>query len=228
MVGNNIHFSKSVYFIKFVKKQRKMSDSTTIHGFQYPKMTIVADEMSEDEFFYFCQQNSNLRIEREADKKIVIMEPIGNESGHYESEVNYQLKDWTRKSEDVKGITFSSATGFTMPTGAVKSPDASWLPLDKWLQLPATDRKKFTHVCPEFVAEVRSESDNLEDLKAKMLEWIENGVCLGWLIDPKTQTSYIYRANGSMDIVVGFDKKLSGEDVLKGFELDLSLLILPE
>ena len=93
MVGNNIHFSKSVYFIKFVKKQRKMSDSTTIHGFQYPKMTIVADEMSEDEFFYFCQQNSNLRIEREADKKITIMEPIGNESGHYESEVNYQLTD---------------------------------------------------------------------------------------------------------------------------------------
>ena len=156
------------------------------------------------------------------------MEPIGNESGHYESEVNYQLKDWTRKSEDVKGIAFSSATGFTMPTGAVKSPDASWLPLDKWLKLPANDRKKFTHVCPDFVAEVRSETDNLSDLQAKMVEWIENGALLGWLIDPKTQTSYIYRKDGSMEQVDGFDKKLSGEDVLKGFELDLSLLVLPE
>ncbi len=205
-----------------------MSYATTIRGLNYPKLTIVADQMSEDEFFNFCQQNSNLRIEREADKKIVIMEPIGNESGHYESEVNYQLKDWTRKNEDVKGIAFSSATGFTMPTGAVKSPDASWLPLDKWLKLPASDRKKFTHVCPDFVAEVRSETDNLSDLQAKMVEWIENGALLGWLIDPKKQTSYIYRADGSMEIVEGFDKKLSGEDVLKGFELDLSLLVLPE
>ena len=205
-----------------------MSHSTTINGFKYPKLTIVADEMSEDDFYYFCQQNSNLRIEREADKKITIMEPIGNESGHYESEVNYQLTDWSRKSEEVKGITFSSATGFTMPTGAVKSPDASWLPLDKWLQLPASDRKKFTHICPDFVAEVRSESDNLTELQAKMLEWIENGVLLGWLIDPKTQTSYVYRADGSIETVVGFDNKLSGEDVLKGFELDLSMLILPE
>ena len=205
-----------------------MSYATTIRGLNYPKLTIVADEMSEDEFFYFCQENANLRIEREADKKITIMEPIGNESGHYESEVNYQLKDWARKSEDVKGITFSSATGFTMPTGAVKSPDASWLPLEKWLELPASDRKKFTHVCPYFVVEVRSETDNLADLQAKMLEWIENGVLLGWLIDPKRQTSYIYRADGSMEKVEGFDKKLSGEDVLKGFELDLSLLVLPE
>jgi Uma2 family endonuclease len=205
-----------------------MSYATTIRGLNYPKLTIVADEMSEDEFFYFCQENANLRIEREADKKITIMEPIGNESGHYESEVNYQLKDWTRKSEDVKGITFSSATGFTMPTGAVKSPDASWLPLEKWLELPASDRKKFTHVCPYFVVEVRSETDNLADLQAKMLEWIENGVLLGWLIDPKKQKSYIYRVNAPMEVVDGFDKKLSGEDVLKGFELDLSLLVLPE
>ena len=205
-----------------------MSDTTTIRGFQYPKMTIVADEMSEDAFFYFCQQNSNLRIEREADKKIIILELTGNEGGHYESEVNYQLTDWNIKKSEIKGIAFSSSTGFTMPTGAVKSPDASWLPLDKWLQLPAADRKKFTHVCPYFVAEVRSDSDNLADLQKKMLEWIENGVKLGWLIDPKTKTSYIYRADGSIETVRGFDKKLSGEDVLKGFELDLSFLVLPE
>ncbi len=205
-----------------------MSHATTIYGLNYPKLTIVADEMSEDEFFYFCQQNSNLRIEREADKKIIIMEPTGNESGHYENLVSYQLTDWNIRTSEIKGIAFSSSTGFTMPTGAVKSPDASWLPLHEWLQLPAEDRKKFTHICPYFVAEVRSENDNLVDLQHKMLEWIENGVKLGWLIDPKTRTSYIYRANGSMETIEGFDKKLSGEDVLKGFELDLSFLILPE
>ena len=217
------------YFsLNLLSKERKMSHATTIYGLNYPKLTIVADEMSEDEFFYFCQQNANLRIEREADKKIIILEPTGNESGHYESEVIYQLTDWNIKKSEIKGIAFSSSTGFTMPTGAVKSPDASWLPLDKWLQLPAADRKKFTHVCPYFVAEVRPDSDNLAYLQKKMLEWIENGVKLGWLIDPKTKTSYIYRADGSIETVRGFDKKLSGEDVLKGFELDLSFLVLPE
>ncbi len=203
-----------------------MSHATTIYGLTHPKLTIVADEMSEDEFFYFCQQNPNLRIEREADKKIKIMEPTGNESGFYELEVSSEVRNWAKA--DKTGIAFSPSTGFTMPTGAVKSPDASWLPLHEWLQLPAEDRKKFTHVCPYFVVEVRSENDSLVDLQHKMLEWIENGVKLGWLIDPKTRTSYIYRANGSMETVEGFDKKLSGEDVLKGFELDLSLLILPE
>ncbi len=203
-----------------------MSHATTIYGLTHPKLTIVADEMSEDEFFYFCQQNPNLRIEREADKKIKIMEPTGNESGFYELEVSSEVRNWAKA--DKSGIAFSPSTGFTMPTGAVKSPDASWLPLHEWLKLPAEDRKKFTHVCPYFVVEVRSENDSLVDLQHKMLEWIENGVKLGWLIDPKTRTSYIYRANGSMETVEGFDKKLSGEDVLKGFELDLSLLILPE
>ena len=154
------------------------------------------------------------------------MEPTGNESGFYELEVSSEVRNWAKA--DKTGIAFSPSTDFTMPTGAVKSPDASWLPLHEWLQLPAEDRKKFTHVCPYFVVEVRSENDSLVDLQHKMLEWIENGVKLGWLIDPKTRTSYIYRANGSMETIDGFDKKLSGEDVLKGFELDLSLLILPE
>ena len=203
-----------------------MSYATSIRGFKYPKLTIVADNMTEDEFFDFCQENSNLRIEREADKKITIMEPTGNESGFYEMEVSSEVRNWAKN--DKSGIAFSPSTGFTMPTGAVKSADASWLPLEKWMQLPASDRKKLTHVCPEFVAEVRSESDILTDLKAKMREWIENGVKLGWLIDPKKKTSYIYRADGSIETVQGFDKKLSGENVLKGFELDLSFLILPE
>ena len=193
--------------------------------FKHPKLRIVADLMSDDEFFDFCQQHRSLRIERNADKTITIMEPTGNESGYAENEVNGELRNWTKTEQT--GITFSPSTGFTLPTGAVRAPDASWLPLEKWLALPAADRKKFTHICPEFIAEVRSEEDSLLELKRKMVEWIENGVRLGWLIDPKTETTYIYRADGSVDIVEGFDKKLSGETVLKGFELDLALLIPP-
>jgi Uma2 family endonuclease len=210
------------------KKIKEMSYPLAINWTINRALTIVADDMTEDEFFDFCQQHRDLRIERSANKIIKIMEPTGNESGYAENEINYYLTDWNKKTADPKGATFSPSTGFTMPTGAVRASDASWLPLDKWLSLPTADRKKFSHVCPEFIAEVRSENDSLIELKAKMTEWIENGVRLGWLIDPKKQMSYIYRADGSIDIVHGFDKKLSGEDVLKGFELDLSLLILPE
>jgi Uma2 family endonuclease len=191
-----------------------------------PKIRLVADLMTDDEFYDFCQQHRSLRIERNADKTIKIMEPTGNESGYAENEVTGELRNWTKTEQS--GISFSSSTGFTLPTGAVRAPDASWLPLEKWLALPAADRKKFTHICPEFIAEVRSEEDSLLELKRKMVEWIENGVRLGWLLDPKNGMAYIYRADGSVDIVRGFDKKLSGEDVLKGFELDLKMLIPPQ
>jgi Uma2 family endonuclease len=203
-----------------------MGHALTINGLTMQNLRIVANDMSEDDFFDFCQKNRNLRIERDADKTIKIMEPTGSESGYTEMEVSSELRNWSK--EEKTGIAFSPSAGFTMPTGAVRASDASWLTLDKWLALPATDRKKFAHVCPDFIVEVRSESDKLKELKEKMTEWINNGVRLGWLIDPQTQTSYIYRADGSIDILRGFDRKLSGEDVLKGFELDLSLLILPE
>jgi Uma2 family endonuclease len=203
-----------------------MGHALTINGLTTQNLRIVANDMSEDDFFDFCQKNRNLRIERDADKTIKIMEPTESEGGYTEMEVSSELRNWSK--EEKTGIAFSPSAGFTMPTGAVRASDASWLTLDKWLALPATDRKKFAHVCPDFIVEVRSESDKLEELKEKMTEWINNGVRLGWLIDPQTQISYIYRRDGSIDILRGFDRKLSGEDVLKGFELDLSLLILPE
>jgi Uma2 family endonuclease len=203
-----------------------MSATLSIDLFANSKLRLFSDLMSEDEFYEFCQKNRPLRIERNADKSIKIMESTGNESGYAENEMTGELRNWSKAEQT--GITFSPSTGFTLPTGAVRAPDASWLPLEKWLVLPADDRKKFTHVCPDFIAEVRSEDDNLTELKRKMVEWIENGVRLGWLIDPNNETSYIYRADGSVDIVKGFDKKLSGEDVLKGFVLDLALLIPPQ
>jgi Uma2 family endonuclease len=208
------------------KNLKAMGYALTINGLTTQNLKIVANDMSEDDFFDFCQKNRNLRIERDADKTIKIMEPTGSESGYTEMEVSSELRNWSK--EEKSGIAFSPSAGFTMPTGAVRASDASWLTLEKWLTLPAADRKKFAHVCPDFIVEVRSESDDLTELKEKMTEWINNGVRLAWLIDPKTHISYVYRADGSIDIIRGFDKKLSGEDVLKGFELDLSLLILPE
>jgi Uma2 family endonuclease len=192
------------------------------------KIIISGNRMSDDEFFIFCNQNKNLRIERDSKKNIIIMEPTGNESGFYENEINYHLSDWSRKNTEVKGITFSPSTGFTLPNGATRSPDSSWVELEKWLNLPAIERKKFAHITPEFVVEIRSENDSLDTLKKKMCEWIDNGVRLAWLIDLLKKMSYIYRADSSIDEVKGFDNTLSGEDVLKGFSFDLKNLILPE
>jgi Uma2 family endonuclease len=192
------------------------------------KVIISGNRMSDDEFFNFCHQNKTLRIERDNKKNIIIMEPTGNESGFYENEINYHLTDWSRKNTEIKGITFSPSTGFILPNGATRSPDSSWVELEKWLNLPSTERKKFAHITPEFVVEIRSENDNLNTLKKKMCEWIDNGVRLAWLIDPLEKMSYIYRKNGSVDEIKGFDKTLTGEDVLKGFQFDLKNLILPE
>jgi Uma2 family endonuclease len=202
-----------------------MVSALPIHWKFKNKMVISETAMSDNDFFEFCQANRPLRIERNADKTINVMDPTENESGYLENEVSGELRNWAKT--DKTGISFSASTGFTLPTGAVRSADASWLPLEKWLFLPAEDRKKFTHVCPEFIVEIRSESDDLKDLQMKMLEWVDNGVLLGWLIDPRSRTTYIYRADGSIETVRGFDKSLSGENVLNGFVLDLSILILP-
>ena len=144
-----------------------MGYALTINGLTTHNLRIVANEMSEDDFFDFCQKNQNLRIERDADKTIKIRKPTGSESGYTEMEVSSELRNWSK--EEKTGIAFSPSAGFTMPTGAVRASDASWLTLDKWLSLPAADRKKFAHVCPDFIVEVRSESDKLKELKEKYL-----------------------------------------------------------
>jgi len=121
----------------------------------------------------------------------------------------------------------SPSTGFKLPSGATRSPDACWISNERWGTLSRKDTEKFLPIVPNFVIEVRSRTDSLTKLKAKMQEWIDNGVSLGLLIDPKNKTSYIYRENGSIEIIEGFDKTLSGEDLMPGFEFDLGLLQIP-
>lgn len=180
------------------------------------------DSMSDDEFFNFCAQNKNIKIERDANYQIYIMPPAGIESAGKNSELTTEITLWNRKNK--LGKTGDSSSGFFLPDKSMKSPDVAWISNEKWESIPLNDREKFPYIAPEFIIELMSPSDRLKAAQSKMSKWIENGVLLGWLIDPKTETTFIYRANSSVEIISGFDKKLSGEDVLPGFELDLSIL----
>jgi Uma2 family endonuclease len=182
----------------------------------------LSDSMSEQEFFDFCQQNDLWRIERDENKQIIIMPPTNANTGNQNLELSFQLELWNRKNKT--GISFDSSTGFTLPDGSVRSPDASWLAIEKWNQLSNKEKNQFAHICPDFVIELKSNSDNLKSLTSKMGKWIKNGCSLALLINPEDKTVSIYRKDGTIDKVTGFDKTISGEDVLPGFELDLSIL----
>ncbi|MEL6134321.1 MAG: Uma2 family endonuclease, partial [Bacteroidota bacterium] len=155
-----------------------------------------------------------------ADGTILIMDPSGSESGHFDLMVGSEVNNWTRQHKN--GIAFGSSAGFTLPNKAVRSPDAAWVALEKWKALPKEDRKRFAHISPDFVIEIKSETDSLSVLKEKMQEYIENGVRLGWLIDPQKESVWIYRKEGNVEHIDSFEQTLSGEDVLEGFTLQLS------
>lgn len=182
-----------------------------------------AFHMTEDEFFEFCQQNKELNIERDADQNIIIISPTGTESGFYNGNIYTQLALWNRQTK--LGVTFESSAGFLLPNGAVRSPDAAWIPKEQYFSFDKKSRQKFIPYCPDFIIELKSPSDNLKDLQKKMEEWVANGTRLGWLIDPETQTSYIYHQDSSQEILQGFYRSLSGENVLPGFVLDLKELL---
>ncbi|MEM7655966.1 MAG: Uma2 family endonuclease [Bacteroidota bacterium] len=191
---------------------------------QYPIRNYSA-HMSDTELFEFCVANQELRIERDADQNILIMAPVGGGSGFYEKDFITDIEIWVRQTK--LGISFSSSTGFLLPNGAMRSPDASWLSDEKWQSLTAEQKQGFIPLVPDFVVEVRSPTDSLKRLRNKMLEWIEQGVHLGWLIDPVENQALIYRENGSIAIIEGLEAILTGEEVMPGFEFDLNRLRLP-
>ena len=187
-----------------------------------PLKGVLSDSMSEKEFYDFCQQNDLWRIERDENKQIIIMPPTNANTGIKNTDLLLELGNWNRRKNS--GVCFDSSTGFTLPDGSVRSPDASWLALEKWNQLPDNEKNQFAHICPDFVIELKSKSDNLKLLTAKMYKWIENGCSLAWLINPENKTVFIFRGNGTIDKIEGFQNTLSGEEVLPGFQLDLSVL----
>ncbi|MEZ4825307.1 MAG: Uma2 family endonuclease [Bacteroidia bacterium] len=180
------------------------------------------DQMTDEEFFDFCQQNHDLRIERAKNLDIIIMSPTGSLTGKYSGEVFRQLANWNVISES--GEVFDSSAGFTLPDQSVKSPDACWIAIDRWNALSPEDQARFAPVCPDFVVEIKSPSGSVSELKTKMNEWMENGCRLAWLIDPLNETVTIYRENTNPVVQAGFGILVSGEDILPGFSLDLSRL----
>ncbi len=176
-------------------------------------------QMTDDEFFEFCQINSELRIERNKSGELLIMPPTGGTTGNRSGSVFGELYIWARK--DGTGICFDSSTGFKLAMGD-KSPDASWIKLERWNALSPEQQDKFPPICPDFVVELRSASDNIKPLQEKMQEYMrEPGVQLGWLIDRKNRRVYIYRP-GLPEECLENPATVSGDPVLPGFVLNMS------
>ena len=184
--------------------------------------------LTDEQFYQLCVANEQWHLELTAEGELIIMPPTGGESGIRNSDLNLQLGLWNRQTK--LGKVFDSSTEFRLPNGAKRSPDASWVRLQRWEALSPEDRKRFPPVCPDFVIELRSETDSLKDLRAKMQEYQANGARLGWLIDPQTPLVEIYRPSRDVETIhFSFDQPptLSGEDVLPGFVLDLNPILHP-
>lgn len=175
--------------------------------------------LTDEQFFMLSQNNPDLRFERTAQGELIIMPPTGGITGDRNSDLNYQLRGWSRKNK--LGKTFDSSTGFKLPNSANRSPDASWVKMERWNALTEDEKEKYIPLCPDFVVELMSPSDTLEKTRAKMKEYMDNGASLGWLINRKQKQIEIYRLNQEAEIL-NFPQTLSGEDVLPGFILDLT------
>ena len=183
---------------------------------------MVVRDLTKAQFIALTQSQPELRMERESNGDITIMAPVHGGTGIRENKLNRRVGNWAEKHQ--MGETFSPSVGFDLPDGATKSPDVSWVCSEKMAKLkPAQIEKSFLPVVPDFVGEVRSGSDRLQKLQDKMLNtWMANGVRLGWLIDPYDEKVYVYKPNGQIEVVSGFDNTITGEDVMPGFELKLS------
>ena len=174
--------------------------------------------MSEDELFKLCQRLNPMRIERDADGAISIMAPTSGDTGGSNFDLAVEFGIWVRQNGTGKG--FDSSTGFVLPNGATRSPDLSWIRNERWATISSEGRSTFPPICPDFVVELRSKSDSLKTLDAKMREYIENGAELGWLIDPVEKNIYIYRPGREVEILNN-PAEVSGDPLLAGFTLDL-------
>ncbi|MCE7071830.1 Uma2 family endonuclease [Dyadobacter sp. CY327] len=183
----------------------------------------VGDIMSEDEFFRFCQMNDMLNLERDKHGNIILMSPTGTSTGSFNTDILLEVGAWLAAGK-IQGRLFDSSTGFTLPNGAVRSPDLSWIPRNKWDALSAKDKERFAPICPDFIIEVRSKSDSLRYLQDKMQEYIDNGCQLAWLIDRFKERVSIYRSGREIEHINSFNTPLSGDPLFPGFMLDLSLI----
>lgn len=181
--------------------------------------TAIALYVTPEQFEALCVANRDLRLECTAAGELIVNPPTGGESGARNLSLSGQLDRWNEEHEDL-GEAFDSSTGFRLPNGAHRSPDASWVRRERWEALTPKARKGFVPLCPDFVVKLRSESDSLTQLQAKMQEYMDNGARLGWLIDPQHRRVEIYRSGVDVEVLQN-PIELSGEDVLPGFVLNL-------
>jgi len=186
--------------------------------------TLTAEPMTDAEFTAFCAEHPDLNFEMSAEGELIVMAPTHSDTGASNFEVATQLGTWARKNR--RGIGCDSSTGFVLPNGARRSPDASWTLKSRVQQLGSAKRKAFWHLCPDFVIEVKSDTDRLKTVQKKMREYLEQGAQLGWLINPDDKTVEIYRPNGEVGKRTGIDK-LEGEGPVAGFVLDLTYVWEP-
>lgn len=182
------------------------------------KINVQRTHLSEEQFELLCQENPELRLELTAQGELIIMPPTGSEGGWRSGETFFSLTAWVKT--DGTGLSFDSSTGFTLPNGAIRSPDASWIRRERWTALTKAQRVKFAPICPDFVIEVRSQTDKLPDLLEKVQEYITNGARLGWLIDPLEQRVYIYRPGQPVEIQDN-PSSVSGDPELPGFVMQV-------
>lgn len=174
-------------------------------------------------FVELVRKNPESRIERTAQGEIQIMPPTGGETGKHNFNIAYFFQVWNRKTK--KGKFFDSSTAFRLPSSAIRSPDVSFITKERWNALSQEDREAFPPLCPDFVLEIRSKTDRLSDLQAKMEEWMSNACRLGWLLDLDNLQFYIYRPGQPAETIGGIETVLKGEDVLVDFELSIAELL---
>jgi Uma2 family endonuclease len=182
---------------------------------------LTHQSVTPEQFEELCNKYDELRLELTSTGELVIMPPTGSETSVRNVDLTIQLGLWTKK--DSSGVCFESSNMFRLPNGALRSPDASWVRREKWDALTKRQKESFAPVCPDFVVELRSPSDRLTQLRNKMLEYIENGASLGWLIDPLEFRVYVYRPDHEL-VILENPETVSGEPVLPGFTLNVTEL----
>ena len=175
-------------------------------------------KLTSEQFYQLCEENPELKLERNANGELIVLPPTGGETGKSNSTANAQIWTWNDRTE--LGEVFDSSTGFTLPNKADRSPDASWVEKSRWSALTPEQKENFIPLCPDFVIELVSPSDSLKKTQEKMQEYMENGCRLGWLINRKKREVEIYRPGQDVEVLQS-PLTLSGENVLPGFVLNL-------
>ena len=190
------------------------SERTTPHSFM---LNVQSVHLTDEQFYRLCGDNPDLRFELTAERELLIMSPTGSKTGLRNARITQRLAAWTE--QDGTGVCFDSSAGFTLPNGAKRSPDASWVRREVWEALTAEQQDEFSPICPELTVELRSPTDSLPDLQEKMKEYIENGTQLGWLFDPKSKRVFVYRPDQPVEERED-PTSMSGDPVLAGFVFD--------